>query len=913
MKIRSLAHIITINMKNLLLFGFPLCLALFHSVHAQMNSLNREKVVTTIGLFNNVQKITLPAPDREVLRIEDDKRDNNGEYYRNGVAIQTNITTQNSGTWSVLPNGDRQWQLRVYSPNAEALSFLFEVFRIYDNTTFTVRDLNGVLRHKPMTSEFVEEHGRQNAALCFGDDLVLTLTEPVGSRPSEIFIDRVMYGYRSTGNPMIQKINESDNCEVNVNCSPVGDIWQEEKRGVARILVVDGGSQGWCSGSLVNNVVQDCKPLFLTALHCGVTSTTANFTQWKFYFRYESPNCTNPSTAGTLDDYFITGSVKLASSNDNGGDSGSDFLLVQLGTLANQTATVNTLKTANYNAYWNGWDANNTTTNAGASIHHPAGDIKKISTFSTNLATSAWNGNGLQSHWRVQWSSNANGWGVTEGGSSGSPIFKTNGGNSLIIGTLTGGASYCTAQTAMDYYGKMSYHWTSNGTPANEQLKTYLDPNNTGTLVLLGSGDPCSTPQAPVANFIANQTNVTPGTAVNFTDLSTGSPTSWSWVISPATGWAFSGGTSATSQNPQITFNTVGQYTITLTATNALGSDSEIKTNYIIVAVSTGPCVGTSSNCDEFIQNVTFNTLNNSTACTNYTSYNQTTNVTKTSSYNMSITPQITGNQIGTAYIGNEMAAWIDYNNDGTFADPAERVFYLSVQQGTTGADFTQNVTIPATSSTGTVKMRVRISYNGTTGGEGPISPCGTTQYGEVEDYNVNIQAAPSAVLTLQCPGNQTIYASQSTVVPNVTATATSSTTCSGGTVVETQSPAAGTALLNGANTITVTATDQCGNTQTCTTVVTFINNAAIEEINQFSYVTIYPNPVSSELTIDLSTLTDAAVSIELYDISGKLLTKTDNSNGQLVTISMQDLANGMYQLKFSTDKSIATRRIAKI
>jgi lysyl endopeptidase len=869
---------------------------------------NKGQIVAPQVLMDkNVPEMYFSAPDREQLRVEDELRDNNGEFYRNGVAMFTNITTSNSGLWKELPNGDRQWQLRVKSPNAEALSFLFEVFRVYDNTTFTVQDMTGVLRHKPMTKDFVEEHGRQNAALCFGDDLVLTLTEPSGSRPSEIYIDRIMYGYRSTGNPMIQKINESDNCEVNVNCSPVGDTWQDEKRGVARILVVDGGSQGWCSGSLVNNVAQDCKPLFLTALHCGVTSTTANFTQWRFYFRYESPNCTNPSTAGTLDDFFITGSVKLSSSNDGGGDSGSDFLLVQLGTLANQASTITTLKSANFNAYWNGWDANNTTTNAGSSIHHPAGDIKKISTFSSNLVTSGWNGNGLQSHWRVQWSSNSNGWGVTEGGSSGSPIFKTNGGNSVIIGTLTGGASYCTAQSAQDYYGKMSFHWTSNGAPTNEQLKTHLDPANTGTLVLFGSADPCSAPQAPVANFSANQTTVAPGTTVNFTDLSSGVPTSWAWSISPATGWAYAGGTTATSQNPQITFNTIGQYSITLTATNAIGSDQEIKTNYIIVSVATTPCAGTSTNCDEYISNVTLNTINNTTVCTNYGNYTGTsTTLNKGAQYTATVMPTITGQGNG-AYTDDEIAIWIDWNDDLDFTDPGEQVGYVIVATGWSN-QFT--FTVPMTATVGTVTMRVRLSYQPD---DGTVTPCGTSQWGEVEDYSIVVQNAPSGVLSLQCGSAQTINATQSTVVPNVTTTATSSTTCPGGAVTETQSPAAGTPLQNGTNTITVTATDQCGNTQTCTTVITYVNNLGVEEINQFSYVNLFPNPVSDELSIDLSTLIDENVTVELYDMSGKLLVKTDNSSKAVVLIDMSNFANGMYQLKLKSDKAQVMKRVSKM
>src|SRR5690606_38642980 len=137
-------------------------------------------------------------------------------------------------------------------------------------------------------------------------------------------INEIYYGYRGTGNPNtnVAKINESDVCEVNVNCSPEGNDWQDEKRGVVRILVFDSGNQGWCSGSLVNNVRQDCKPYLLTALHCGVTASTANFNQWRFYFGYEANDCTNPASAGILDDHWVLGSVKLASSNDGGGNSG---------------------------------------------------------------------------------------------------------------------------------------------------------------------------------------------------------------------------------------------------------------------------------------------------------------------------------------------------------------------------------------------------------------------------------------------------------------------------------------------------------------------------------------------------------------------------------------------------------------
>lgn len=78
----------------------------------------------------------------------------------------------------------------------------------------------------------------------------------------------------------------------------------------------------------------------------------------------------------------------------------------------------------------------------------------------------------------------------------------------------------------------------------------------------------------PEADFSADQTTIMAGESVQFTDLSTNSPTSWLWD--------FGDGTSQ-GQNPIFTFNTPGVYTVTLTVTNSFGSDIESKTNYIVV------------------------------------------------------------------------------------------------------------------------------------------------------------------------------------------------------------------------------------------------------------------------------------------------------------------------------------------
>ena len=728
------------------------------SLHLGVWAQNNLPSIARFEIGKNVPVLQLAAPDMNQIALEDELRDKQGVLYRIGVALPSMLNTTNAGTWTTLPNGARQWQVIVKTEGAEALSYLFEKFYLHGGSTLRIQNLQGQDVHPLLTSKDVEAHGMANAALCAGSAHILTLTEPVYTTPSEILIDRVMYNYRSTGYGSAEKINESDPCEVNVNCSPVGDAWQDEKRGVARIYVVEGNQAGWCSGSLVNNTAQDCKPYFLTALHCGVASTTANMNQWKFYFRYEAPSCTNPSTAGTLANYFITGCLRIADANDGGGNTGSDFLLVKLGNNNNEATVINNLKSANFNAYWNGWNANTAATTGGVSIHHPAGDIKKISTFTGTTVSTQW-GSATGSHWRIVWTANSNGHGVTEGGSSGSPLFDNNGN---IIGTLTGGASYCTSPSAPDQYGKMAFHWANNGATNALQLKPWLDPTNSNVLVLAGSADPCTptTPVAPVANFSASATNVTPGTTVNFTDLSTGIPTSWSWSVSPASGWSFAAGSSATTQNPQIVFNNVGQYTVSLSATNAQGSDVETKNNYIVVAAVTGPCTA-SAVCDEYINNVNISTINNTSTCGNngYSDFTTTTTtLSQGTSYTLTISPAIINNTTAIAYTNDEIAAWIDFNNDFDFNDAGEQVAYVLV-----GANWvnTFNVTIPLNSALGQVRMRVRISYQP----DGAITPCGPATYGETEDYIVNLTSGvgidenPLAVVQVYPnPANEVLF-----------------------------------------------------------------------------------------------------------------------------------------------------------
>ncbi len=231
----------------------------------------------------------------------------------------------------------------------------------------------------------------------------------------------------------------------------------------------------------------------------------------------------------------------------------------------------------------------------------------------------------------------------------------------------------------------------------------------------------------PVANFSANSTNPALGQTVTFSDLSSNIPTSWSWTFNPNT-ITYVGGTSSTSQNPQVQFNALGQYTVSLTATNAYGSDGEIKTNYINV-ISCSYCSSSgATGTDEWIGNVTFNTINNSSSAgsgyTNYTAIS--TNVNKGTAYTFTMTVGSTGSWIEHCFV------FIDMNQDCDFLD-ANESFDLGQRTGT--GTLTSSITIPAGAATGATRMRVSLKYSAN-----PTS-CEAFGYGEVEDYTLNIQS----------------------------------------------------------------------------------------------------------------------------------------------------------------------------
>ncbi|MBH49514.1 MAG: hypothetical protein CMG69_02025 [Candidatus Marinimicrobia bacterium] len=424
-----------------------------------------------------LETVTMESVDVQSL-LEEDKLSGKDVPFRFGHGTEVSFDLISSGTWEKLSNGDRVWRLAVKSSGAFSINIIYDDFFMPPGGKFFVYSEN----KSYVIGAFTEENNKADGIFATqpvpGDHIILEYIEPsdvVGL--GRIQLSRVIHGYRNLfGFKDTRGYGDSGSCNNNVNC-PEGMLWQDHNRAVAMILT-SGGSR-ICTGALVNNVQQDQTQYFLTADHC-----LGGNNNWIFMFNYESPGCANQDGPTNQ---TVQGSVLRASRST------SDFALLEL------TETIPSL----YNVNYAGWSAVDVPPQEPVGIHHPSGDIKKIS-FDYDVGISdGWSGND-GSHWRVSsWED-----GTTEPGSSGSPLFDN---NYRIVGQLHGGQASCSFNFN-DYYGKFSASWDWGGSSSN-QLKNWLDPENTGTLVLdsydTGSaGELSYTPDVIHFEMSVNETDV---------------------------------------------------------------------------------------------------------------------------------------------------------------------------------------------------------------------------------------------------------------------------------------------------------------------------------------------------------------------------------------------------------------------
>jgi PKD repeat protein len=516
--------------------------------------------LTNTGLKEQCNRVEFSKPDLEQLMLED-QINSESEYpgpERMGYSVLVNLDLKSSGSIETLPDGSQIWRLKIAVPGALALGVYYSNFHLPEGGKLFLYNDDKTQVIGAFTSANNTESGLFATEFIQGENVTLEYMEPAGiTDEAVIFISELAYAYRFIHFRTDDGLrDQSLPCMINVACEE-GAGWGNQIKGIARLSIKIGYSYYWCSGSLINNTNNDRTPYLLTAEHCGEGANASDLNQWIFYFNYQSATCGGnygPSSNTT------TG-CQLKSADPLTGFDGSDWELVKL----------NSTPPPAYGVYYNGWNRTNVPADSGKCLHHPAGDIKKVSTYQTMVSSTWWNG--TADHWKVTWSETVNGLSIMEGGSSGSPIFDQ---DHLIMGDLSGGyQSNSCASPSPAWFGKVWYSWDQMGSTPATRLKDWLDPTNTGI-----SKQPGLSSQIlpPVVDFTSDTNHVLQGTAVLFTDLTTGNPaTSWDW--------SFPGGTPNASdvQNPTVTYNEYGVFDVTLTVENADGTDTEIKTAYMTV------------------------------------------------------------------------------------------------------------------------------------------------------------------------------------------------------------------------------------------------------------------------------------------------------------------------------------------
>lgn len=376
------------------------------------------------------QELVLPPVDAQALLAEDAARAAAGTKgpYRFGFNHAVDLGTAQHGTWHTLRNGDRVWRVAITCPEAHSINFRFDRYVVPEGARVFVYNDEGRW-FGAFTAASAGGLQSMGVSQMPGSRITIEYHEPRAvAGLGELHVDRVTHAYRDVFRMMkdLREFGESGACNINVVC-PEGDGWRDQIRSVA--IITTGGS-GFCTGALLNNCAQDSTPYFLTAAHC-LDSDVAN---WVFRFNWDSPVC-SPTQMGPIDQTVANCALLVSNSP-------TDMAFLEL----------SAIPPPEYEVYYAGWDKSGQAPDSVCGIHHPSGDIKKISLATGPLPqTNIDLGTGAADCWQVPvW-----GAGTTEPGSSGSPLFNQ---DRRVIGQLYGGAADC-ANSVNDYYGRFDLSW----------------------------------------------------------------------------------------------------------------------------------------------------------------------------------------------------------------------------------------------------------------------------------------------------------------------------------------------------------------------------------------------------------------------------------------------------------------------
>ena len=360
--------------------------------------------------------------------------------------------------------GDKVYQYRLVSDNVKGFMFTLK-FSDIGLSKIWFYNIDRTKFYGPFSRNDFQYDSTVLSPILSGNDWIVEVLQPNEDNNSHFSIDNISNFFR--GVKSSKGFGTSDDCMINVNCNE-GNNFKKIISSTVKMIVTSGSVSYFCSGNVVNNTKLDGTPYVLTANHCSLNSSASDYPNWVFIFNYEFPTCENIAIEPLVKQ--LKGCTSIAYSGKDGGDSSSDFLLVRINSNIPDAWNVNYL----------GWDRSGNATSTGVCMHHPDGDVKKISTFNTTPTISSY-GKKVNTHFRVFWASTESGKGVTQGGSSGSGLINSSG---FLIGTLTGGGSSCKDNDLSDFYGRFAMHWDKYGSNSFEMLKPWLDPINSGVTSL---------------------------------------------------------------------------------------------------------------------------------------------------------------------------------------------------------------------------------------------------------------------------------------------------------------------------------------------------------------------------------------------------------------------------------------------
>ncbi|HLO58316.1 MAG TPA: T9SS type A sorting domain-containing protein [Bacteroidales bacterium] len=407
--------------------------------------------------LSELQVISIPVSTALVKEAMQSRDTSYLKMASSGLLIDLDYSPENSGTWDTLNDGMKIWRIAFHVEGAAVLNLIFTPWTIEKGVKVFTSDRNREQIHGAYTDLNNKRINMLATSEITGDVIVVEMQVPVWCKNYGSFgISGMGCDFKRSNSLTTEKdgwYGWAGLCNVDINCTS-NALVQKLKNSVVRI-VYKGHER--CTGVLINNTGQDGVNYVLTAGHCLTKEENANTAV--FYFQYESPYCNGPD--GYTGKSISGATIRARSSK-------VDFALVEL---------LEPIPLS-FHPYYAGWDKTGNIPQSGITIHHPLGDVKKVSAEENPLVKSTFGGQyDPDKHWMIRhWES-----GTTEPGSSGAPFFDQSG---RIRGTLTGGLATCESPVE-DYFEMFSHDWIDYPAPEN-QLAVWLDPQNTQPSILDG-------------------------------------------------------------------------------------------------------------------------------------------------------------------------------------------------------------------------------------------------------------------------------------------------------------------------------------------------------------------------------------------------------------------------------------------